>query len=298
MIDLNPAHDSRNMIKPPPEASPEEYHCQWYQITDKISYLPGVKGQVHFKSCFHDLHNGVQVHVLAPMGLDIKQKWTLAGNLPGEPVQPPEIGIGAPVSGLYLREDVEIKCNIMVTRFVKKQLKDALKTLVDRLLVKSQLQEAVAANQRLIHDNSQYAQHPPTPNVAELSTPGMNTYGGHSPPMSPPLSPATSPIKSMSLMSQAVRSSAILQNQLQTPQQPNSAPLQGQQRPEWAQGAPSPPLGIKMQHRSSLPPLPNYNPADYAPVQAVEMDANQRYAQQHKQWQQQYGPPSGYAELQ
>jgi hypothetical protein len=54
MIDLNPSHDERVPIKPPPEASPEEYHCKWYQITDKISYLPGVKGSVHFKACFRE----------------------------------------------------------------------------------------------------------------------------------------------------------------------------------------------------------------------------------------------------
>ncbi|KAI9050139.1 hypothetical protein LZ554_006280 [Drepanopeziza brunnea f. sp. 'monogermtubi'] len=32
----------------------------------------------------------------------------------------------APVSGLYLREDVEIHCNFLMTRFVRKQFKDAL----------------------------------------------------------------------------------------------------------------------------------------------------------------------------
>lgn len=83
------------------------------------------------------------------MGLDIKERWTVGGNAPGEPVQPAEIGIGAPVSGLYLREDVEIKCNFMMTKFVRKQLKDALATLVARLMVKSQIQEAVENNKRL-----------------------------------------------------------------------------------------------------------------------------------------------------
>jgi len=83
------------------------------------------------------------------MGLDIKERWTIGGNAPGEPVQPAEIGIGAPVNGLYLREDVEIKCNFMMTKFVRKQLKDALATLVARLMVKSQIQEAVENNKRL-----------------------------------------------------------------------------------------------------------------------------------------------------
>ncbi len=183
MIDLNPAHTERHRINPPPEATPEEYHCTWYQITDKISYFPGYKGKVSFNACFHDLANGLQNHVLAPMGLDIKEKWTVGGNMPGEPVVPAEIGIGAPISGLYLREDVEseysfqlnrhvlstdflglVKCNFLMARFVRKTLKDALATLVARLVVKAQLQEAAESNRRL-------------------------EYGYNSPPGSPPLSP-------------------------------------------------------------------------------------------------------------
>jgi hypothetical protein len=168
MIDLNPAHTERHMINPPPEATAEEYHCKWYLITDRISYLPGVKGNISFKACFHDLINGMQCHVYAPMGLDIKEKWTIGGNMPGEPVQPAEIGIGAPVAGLYLREDVEIKCNFMMTRFVKSQLKDALEKLVARLVVKAQLREAEEQNKRL-----EYA--PLSPPLSPPSTAGLNS---------------------------------------------------------------------------------------------------------------------------
>jgi hypothetical protein len=60
-----------------PKRPTKRYHCTWYQITDKISYLPGVKGSVSFKTCFHDLSNGMQNNVYTPMGLDIKEKWTL-----------------------------------------------------------------------------------------------------------------------------------------------------------------------------------------------------------------------------
>ncbi|KUJ12942.1 uncharacterized protein LY89DRAFT_540042, partial [Mollisia scopiformis] len=169
MIDLNPAHTERHRVGPPPEASAEEYHCTWYQITDKISYFPGYKGKISFKACFHDLSTGVQIHVYAPMGLDIKEKWSLGGNMPGEPVQPAEIGIGAPIAGLYLREDVELKCNFMMTSFVKKQLKDALGVLVARLIVKSQLIEAKETNRK----------------IAEGWTPTSPVPPG-SPPLSPP----------------------------------------------------------------------------------------------------------------
>lgn len=191
MIDLSPSHESRVPVKAPPEASPEEYHCKWYEITDKVSYLPAgmYSGKVSFKACFHDLHNGLQIHVYAPMGLDIKQKWTLGGNLPHEPVMPREIGVGAPVSGLYLREDIELKCNFLMTRFVRKTLKDSLSTLVARLVVKAQLQEADANNRRLTYGPDALAAQGWTPPLS----PGMSNRS-LSPPVSPrmPLSPPPS----------------------------------------------------------------------------------------------------------
>ncbi|TVY15395.1 hypothetical protein LARI1_G006534 [Lachnellula arida] len=201
MIDLNPSHTERHAIASPAEATPEEYHCTWYSITDKISYFPGYKGNISFKACFHDLGLGVQVHVYAPMGLDIKEKWSVGGNTPDEPIQPAEIGIGAPASGLYLREDVEISCNFMLTRFVRKQLKDALSTLVARLIVRAQLQEAKETNRRLTYTTNQsFSSHQsfsPPPSNASFSPP--NSPPMHSQPMmlrpnapplgSPPLSP-------------------------------------------------------------------------------------------------------------
>src|ERR1700733_10641587 len=127
MIDLNPLIEERHPIKPPSDSTPEEFHCLWYSLTDRVSYMPGglISGKVSYNSCFHDLAAGVQTQCYAPMGLTIKAKWTLGGSLPGEPVAPVELGIGAPISGLYIREDVDMKCNIMMTGFVKKTLKGA-----------------------------------------------------------------------------------------------------------------------------------------------------------------------------
>ncbi|KAI1004929.1 hypothetical protein K3495_g3295 [Podosphaera aphanis] len=154
MIDLNPTHVSRHRIPPPPTATAEEFQCTWYQITDRISMCLGFpQKSISFNACFHDLANGSQVHCYAPFGLEIKQKWTVGGNAPGEPIQPNEIGIGAPIMGLYVREDVELKCNILVASFVRRTLKQALKTLVARLLVKTQLIEAAANNVRLGYEN-------------------------------------------------------------------------------------------------------------------------------------------------
>lgn len=148
MIDLNPLVIDRHPIKPPATASPEEYHCQWYQLTDRVQYLPGglAQGKVTYNVCFHDLLMGLQTHCFAPAGLDIKGKWTVGGSLPGEPKEPSELGLGLPKHGLWLREDVDMKCNVLMISFVKKTLKKAHSTLVARLVQKAHLMEAESVN--------------------------------------------------------------------------------------------------------------------------------------------------------
>ncbi|KAL8930352.1 MAG: hypothetical protein Q9172_000061 [Xanthocarpia lactea] len=154
MIDLNPLVIERHPIKAPRKASPEEFHSIWYHVVDKINYFPGYNGRTEFDVCFHDLKNGLQTHVYAPLGLDIKDKWTLGGTLPHEPKEPVEIGLGVPKEGLWLREDVDMKCNIMATGFVKKTLKKAHGTLVERLVEKAHIRETELHNNRLEERNS------------------------------------------------------------------------------------------------------------------------------------------------
>jgi len=153
MINLNPLClvEDRRPIKAPAEATAEEFHCTWYQLTDKISYLPGghLSSNVSYNACFHDLPNGLQTHCYAPMGVNIRGKWTLGGSLPGEPIAPVELGLGTPLNGLWLREDVDMRCNIMMTGFVKKTLKKAHIHLVDRLLMKAQIAGASETNLQL-----------------------------------------------------------------------------------------------------------------------------------------------------
>jgi hypothetical protein len=150
MIDLNPLVKERHPIKPPAKASPEEYHCQWYEITDTVQYLPGgvLSGSVSFNACFHNLVDGIQTHVYAPMGLEIRGRWIVGGSLPGEPQGPVEIGKGIPLTGLYLREDSNVKCNILMAGIVKKNLKHSHAALVQRILARAQLQDATQANDR------------------------------------------------------------------------------------------------------------------------------------------------------
>lgn len=105
-----------------------------------------MQGKVTYSACFHDLTMGLQTHVFAPMGLDIKNKWTLGGNLPGEPREAVELGLGVPKAGLWLREDVDMRCNMLMTGFVRKTLKKAHATLVGRLVEKSHILETEAEN--------------------------------------------------------------------------------------------------------------------------------------------------------
>jgi hypothetical protein len=107
MIDLNPLIVERHPIPPPAHAPDEEKtRCVWWSMTDKISYLPGglVSGEIEYTAAFNDLPDGVQTHCYAPMSTDIRERWSLGGTLPGEPLEPVEIGLGAPRQGLYLRE--------------------------------------------------------------------------------------------------------------------------------------------------------------------------------------------------
>ena len=151
IIDLSPLVIKRFQCKPPAFASAEEFHCIWYQITDKVQYLPGglAKGNVTYHVCFHDLSNGLQTHCYAPLGLDIKDKWTIGGSLPGEPREPAEMGLGAPKDGLYLREDVDMRSSLMTTTFVKKTLKKSHEKLVARMIERAHLVENKNYNDKL-----------------------------------------------------------------------------------------------------------------------------------------------------
>ncbi|KAJ6017048.1 hypothetical protein N7451_000427 [Penicillium sp. IBT 35674x] len=84
------------------------------------------------------------------MGIDLFSKFRVEGTQLNEVDGPdskskPDLEQripGAPANGLYLLEEVEIKCNITLMAFVKSQLKAASKVLVDRLIKKAELLDA------------------------------------------------------------------------------------------------------------------------------------------------------------
>lgn len=144
MIELNPMVVEHHPIKTPRDAPADEFlDCAWQELTDKVNYLPGglVKGKVSYKACFFDMPNGLQTHIYAPTGLDIREKWSIEGTLPNEPRAPRELGSTAPATGLYLKEECEMRCNRLLNSFVRKNLDEAHKTLVERIMRKAQLIE-------------------------------------------------------------------------------------------------------------------------------------------------------------
>ncbi|PFH57915.1 hypothetical protein XA68_14421 [Ophiocordyceps unilateralis] len=144
VITLNPLVLSHRPVPAPRTATTDEYYSTWYEIVERIQYLPGVGGTISFVGCFHDMPWGLQTHVYAPMGIDLRNSYRIAGNQPG--IEPPdarrELGLDAPADGLYLREDIEISCNFALTSFVRAQLKAASREMIQRFIKKAELLDA------------------------------------------------------------------------------------------------------------------------------------------------------------
>ncbi|RMZ84145.1 hypothetical protein DV738_g533, partial [Chaetothyriales sp. CBS 135597] len=143
IIELNPLVLDHQPVKAPRDAPADEFFSVWHEITERIQYIPGVgkigSGKITFKGVFHDIPLGLQTHIYAPAGVDMRNKYEIRGNEPGEPPEPRELGSGAPAEGLYIREEVEFKCNFGLAPFVKSQNKAAAKTMLDRLVKKAEL---------------------------------------------------------------------------------------------------------------------------------------------------------------
>lgn len=144
MIQMNPLVIRHERTTPPPNASKDEVeNMTWYEMTDVIQYIPNtaVKSEVNYKGGFYDLPRGLQTHCFAPGGVDIQGKWHVGGNMPGEEKEPVEIGIEKPREGLYLREDLDLRCNVFLMNFVKRNLKKSHAALVEKLIKKADVVE-------------------------------------------------------------------------------------------------------------------------------------------------------------
>ncbi|RVX66195.1 hypothetical protein B0A52_10087 [Exophiala mesophila] len=262
IIELNPLVIEVKAIKAPQSAPPDEFFSTWYEITERIKFIPGIgkagTGKISFHGCFHDMPWGLQTHVYAPMGVDLRNKWQIRGNQQGEPPETRELGSGAPASGLYLREDIEIKCNPTMLGFVKKEMKASSKTMVDRLVKKAELIDAGVLS--AMFDQGKLK----TSNPADRS---QNAQGhGHYSPGMPPGSPHAFPPGSPA-------NPAFPQSAYPYSAHPNSAHPQSAYARQSQYGYLQPPQGL-----------------------AIEMPGSTHYApnpaQQYQQ-QQHYQPPGG-----
>ncbi|OGM48616.1 hypothetical protein ABOM_001972 [Aspergillus bombycis] len=125
MVKLNPLVIDLQRCEPHEDAPETDRDLVWYEITDKVSYLPFglLSGQVKYKACFEDLPMGLQTHIYAPLGLCTKNTWTVEGQM----------------DELQLKEDVLMKCNILVAPFVKATIKASHGPLVERLIMEAKL---------------------------------------------------------------------------------------------------------------------------------------------------------------
>ncbi|KAK3670175.1 hypothetical protein LTR78_009931 [Recurvomyces mirabilis] len=140
VIKLNPLVTGVTSIDAPRDARSDEFFSQWYEISEIITWGFGLKKKIAFKGVFHSQPWGLQSHVYAPMNTDMRNKYKIGGNQPGEPREARELGVNTPLDGLYLREDVDIMCSVPLTAsFVKKEAQAATAIMVDRLSRKAEL---------------------------------------------------------------------------------------------------------------------------------------------------------------
>jgi len=193
IIELNPLVTGHEPIKAPRDAPADEFYSTWYEISQRIQYIPGIgkmgSGAIKFRGVFHDLPFGLQTHTYAPANVDLRNKWQICGNQPGEPPEPKELGSSAPPEGLYIREDVEIKCNVAMISFVKKEMQAAAKVMVDRLVKKAELLDS-GALQAMMENGRLKTVNPADRSANDHRSP----HSSPSQPYSMPVSPRQSPL--------------------------------------------------------------------------------------------------------
>ncbi|KAJ5900107.1 hypothetical protein N7495_004851 [Penicillium taxi] len=103
----------------PQDAPDDEREGHWYQLTDRINYLPGgiLQGKVNYRAYLHNTPQGLRTHVYAPLGVHIHNVWSVR---PGE-------------DSLALQEQVHLRCPFGVTNFIRRTMHKAHKDLVARL---------------------------------------------------------------------------------------------------------------------------------------------------------------------
>ncbi|GAM86550.1 hypothetical protein ANO11243_045640 [Dothideomycetidae sp. 11243] len=126
LLRLNPLIVDIKRSQRPDRAPEDESHYTWYELTDHITYFPGLSYDVPYHGGFLDTPDGLKTHVYAPAGLEIRERWSIARA-------DDESGL-ADGQSLVLIEDVDMSCNIFLTYFVRKNIEASHATLTRRLL--------------------------------------------------------------------------------------------------------------------------------------------------------------------
>ncbi|KAH7131057.1 hypothetical protein EDB81DRAFT_130238 [Dactylonectria macrodidyma] len=159
VITINPHVVHHKPIQAPADTPVDECDSSWYEIVERKQLVAGkgkpgsgmitfngISRDVSFKGCFHNMPWGLQTHIRAPMSVDLRIKYSIDGNQSGiEPAQRLELGLeslGAPTDGLYLRQDIDVTCNIAMLKYVKTPLRAEGQTLVERMIKKAEQADA------------------------------------------------------------------------------------------------------------------------------------------------------------
>ncbi|KFH47376.1 hypothetical protein ACRE_017990 [Hapsidospora chrysogenum ATCC 11550] len=203
VITLNPLVIEHKPIPAPRDAAADEFYSTWYEITERVTFVPGIgkmgSSKITFKGVFHDVPGGLQTHIYVPFGIDLRNRYHIGGNQPGvEAPEHRELGLdklGAPKDGLYLREDIEIRGNISVVGFVKSQLKAASKEMVQRIIRKAELLDAGVLQAMMTEDGKLHTVNP-NDRSHHNATPGSPTSVNHPAPYHQQRPPSASPAMS------------------------------------------------------------------------------------------------------
>jgi hypothetical protein len=106
LIDLTPSVKECHPILPPGHIPPDEQQFKWWSITETVSYLPGniAMGDQTYLTGFFNLPNGMTSHVIASLGTDIWDRWTLQqGSLSSESTHPGAMSTRNQTHGLFIR---------------------------------------------------------------------------------------------------------------------------------------------------------------------------------------------------
>ena len=94
LIRLNNLVTDVKSINAPNNAEADEYFADWFQITEQISFIPGLpKKKLVFKGCYYDQAWGLQTHTFLPSLFEMRCTYRIGGNQPGEPREQQELGM-------------------------------------------------------------------------------------------------------------------------------------------------------------------------------------------------------------